>query len=179
MTHQHLSPNEIEIYATRQIDERTRAALDEQLATCAVCRMRIAKTQKIDAALSHLPRADPPPGFADLVVTAVEWRAGQEQERRERMPFIALATCFSFLLTLWFGITVFVAIQENGVLDFLALYTTHSDVSFSLDALLALLEALPFTEILLTLFALVTAGVLGQNLVESVRPRMMEFGKHS
>ena len=179
MSHQHLSPNEIETYTTNQIDARARAMLDEHLATCVVCRTRIAKTQKIDAALSNLPREDPPPGFADLIVTAVEWRAGQEQQRRERMPFIALATCFSFLLTLWFGVAGFIAFQDNGVLDFLTLYTTHSDVSFSLDALLALLEALPFTEILLTLFALVTAGVLGQNLVESVRPRMMELGKHS
>ena len=176
---QHLSPNEIEIYTVRQIDERLRATFDEHLATCAACRARIAQAQKFDAVLSDLPREDPPPGFADLIVTAVEWRAGQEQQRRERMPFIALATCFSLLLTLWFGFAGLVALQDNGVVEFLWIYTTHTDISFSSDALFALLEALPFTEIVLMLFALVTAGVLGQNLVESVRPRMMELGKHS
>ena len=129
--------------------------------------------------LSDLPREEPPPGFADLIVAAVEWRAGQERQRHERMPFIALATCFSVLLTIWFGIAGFVAFQDNGVVEFLWIYTTQSDISFSSDALLALFEALPFTEILLMLFALVTAGVLGQNLVESVRPRTLELGKHS
>lgn len=175
----HLTPTEIEVYATHQISAQVRATFDEHVATCADCRARIAKTQKIDAALWQLPRELPPPGFADLVIAAVEWRAGQEQQRRARMPLIALATCFSILLTLWFGFAGLIALQENGVVEFLWIYAYDTDISFSSDALFALLEAFPFTEILLTLFALITAGVLGQNLVESLQPRKMGLGRHS
>jgi predicted anti-sigma-YlaC factor YlaD len=174
----HLTPNEIEVYALSQIGEQIRATFDEHLATCADCRARIAKTQKIDAALQQLPRELPPPGFDDLVVAAVEWRAGQEQQRRARMPLIALATCFSILLTLWFGFAGLIALQENGVIEFLWIYTYDTDISFSSDALFALLEAFPFTEILLALFALVTAAALGQNLVESLQPRKIGLGRH-
>lgn len=175
----HLLPNEIEVYATHQIDEQIRATFDEHLAACADCRARIAKTQQIDAALRHLPRELPPPGFADLIVAGVEWRAAQEQQRRARMPLIALATCFSILLTLWFGFAGLVALQDNGVVEFLWIYTTQAEISYSSDALFALLEALPVTELILTLFALVTASVLALNLIESLRPQRMELGRHS
>ncbi|MEW5720833.1 MAG: hypothetical protein AB1817_19565, partial [Chloroflexota bacterium] len=104
-------------------------------------------------------------------------RVAQEQARRTRVPFIAAATFFATLLAVWFCLELDVAFRENRVFDFWALFTSYSDwfSTDSLDALFALLEALPLSEIVLTLCALLTVGVLAQQLIESLRPRAWQF----
>jgi predicted anti-sigma-YlaC factor YlaD len=178
MADQHLTTIDIEQYVENQIDERSRAAIDQHLAACAACRARATKRQRIDSALRTIPRENPPLDLAARISATIEWRVRQSQQRRESTLLVAVATVFSLLLSIWFGIQVFVAFLENGGLDFLTLFTSHSEISYSPDALLALVEALPITEIMLTLFALVTARVLAASLVDAVRPRTLELGKH-
>ncbi|MCI0475434.1 MAG: hypothetical protein L0Y55_04250, partial [Anaerolineales bacterium] len=62
-------------------------------------------------------------------------------------------------------------------LDFWAVLTSYSDLFSTdwLDTLIALVEAVPLTEVVLTLCALLTVGVLAQQLVDSLRPRAMQF----
>jgi len=175
MAQQHLTISQLEEYLENQTDRARRATIERHLAGCAACRARMTQRQMLDTALRKTPRETPPHSLDDLIIVAVDWRMRQEQGRRDRFPFVALATLFSAALTLWFGAQVVVAFQENGVMDFWSLYTSHAEVSYSPDALLAFIEALPFYEIALTLFALITAGVLAQQLIETFRPSAVQF----
>jgi anti-sigma factor RsiW len=175
MAANHLTSDDMEQYVEKQMGDRARAAMDEHLAACAICGARVARGQKLDAALHALPRARAPQDLAARISAAVEWRMEQERARRARMPLIAVALSFSLLLAVWFGLEMIIAFQDNGVLDFLAVFTSHSEFSYSPDTLMALIEALPLSEVGLMLFALVTALVLAQQLVDTIRPNAMQF----
>ncbi len=175
MAENHLTSNDIELYIEKQMDDRARAAVQAHLGACPTCRARVAPNQQLDTALRSIARKNPPQDLAARISAAVELSVGQEQARRARMPLIAFAMSFSLLLALWFGFNMVIAFQEDGVLDFLGVFTSHSDLAYSLDTLLALIEALPISEIALTLFALVTAIVLAQQLVDTGRPRAPQF----
>jgi predicted anti-sigma-YlaC factor YlaD len=177
MMTQHLTANEIEQYTENELDAARRAEIEQHLAACAVCRAYIAQGSQLNIALRALPRTQPPRELAARIGGVVETRVAQEQARRARLPFVAIATFFSVLLLLWFCGEMIIAFQENSVLDFFALFTSYPDwySTDSLDALLALIEALPITEILLTLCALLTVGVLAQQLVDSLHPRAWQF----
>ncbi|MBM3130472.1 MAG: hypothetical protein FJ009_17820 [Chloroflexi bacterium] len=173
MMDMHLTPGEIERYTENETDAVRRAEIETHLATCAICRAQIAQANRIGATLRALPREQP----ARDLAARIQARVTQEQTRRARAPFIALATFFSVLLVLWFCLELGIALQENGVLDFWTLLTSYSDL-FSTDwqnTLIALVEAVPLAEVLLTLCALLTAGVLAQQLVDSLRPRALQF----
>jgi predicted anti-sigma-YlaC factor YlaD len=175
MSENHLTANDIEQYVENAVDAR--AEIEQHLATCAQCRRRVARERRVDAALQTMPRAETPRELAVRISAAVELRVAQEQARRTRVPFIAVAMSFSLLLVLWFGMDAVLAFQESSALDFFTLFTDRPDLlsTYSFDAVLALIEALPISEILLTLFALVTAIVLTQQLVDTLRPRAMQF----
>ena len=174
---QHLTANEIEQYIEKALEDTRRVELDQHLATCPVCRARVARDTRMNTALRVLPRVAPPRELAAHIGAVVQARAEQEQARRTRVPYIAIATCLATLLAVWFCLELDLAFQENGVFDFWALFTSYSDwfSADSLDALLALIEALPVSEIILTLCALLTVGVLAQQLIDSLRPRVWQF----
>lgn len=170
---QHLITNEMEQYLENTLDAPRRAEIEQHLGMCAFCRARLARENRMATTLRALPRAEP---ARDLAVR-IEARVVQEQARRARLPFIAAATVIALLVALWFCAEFVIALQENGVFDFWTLLTSYSD-QFSgegLDSLIALLQAVPFTELFLTLCALLTTGVLAQQLVESLRPRAMQL----
>lgn len=171
----HLTSSDVELYVENQMDSHARATLDAHLASCADCRARITRHQQFDAALRLVARPNAPKDLAARITAAVELRLAQEQARRAQMPLIAVAMLFSLLLALWFGFNMVLAFQEDGVLDFLAIFTSQPELAYSLDTFLALVESLPFSEIALTLFALVTAIVLAQQLVETIRPRAIQL----
>jgi anti-sigma factor RsiW len=175
MADNHLTKAEIEQFIENQIDERTRETFDTHLAACATCRACVAREKTFVSALRVLPHENPPGDLALRISAAVDLRLSQDRVRRERMPLIAVATLFSSLLVLWFGLEVVIAAQENGVLDFLNLLTSSSDLGFSFDTLLAFVEAIPISEVALTLLSLVTCIVLAQQLVETIRPRTAQF----
>lgn len=183
MSERHLTPIEVSAYVEKELDDRARAAMDEHLAACASCRARVTRDRRMEHTLREMPRAHPPRDLAARIVAAVELRAAQGQARRERLPLIAMATFFSTLLFLWFGVEMLVAFQENGALDFFSLFASHPEVlaNYSTDALFALVEALPLSEIALTLFALLTVIVLAQQLGDVLQPRAAVFrnGHHT
>ena len=173
----HLTADEIEQYIEKVLEDARRVELDQHLATCPACRVLVARDTRMNIALRALPYAQPPRELAAHIDAVIEARAAQEQARRTRVPYIAVATFFSTLLAVWFCLELEVAFQENGVFDFWALFTSYSDLfsADSWDALLALIEALPLSEIILTMCALLTVGVLAQQLIDSLRPRVWQF----
>lgn len=173
MLEPHLTADEIEQSNEQEMADAPRVEIERHLAACAQCRARVAQNNRMNIALRALPRAQPPRELA----ARIQARATQEQARRARLPFIALATFFSILLALWFLLELGIAFQENGVLDFWAVLTSYTDL-FSTDwlnTLIALAEAVPLAEVFLTLCALLTVGVLAQQLVDSLRPRALQF----
>ena len=173
----HLTPNDIEQYNEKAPEDARRTELDQHLAACSACRARVTRDTRMNTALLDLPHVQPPRELAARIGAVAEARAAQEQARRTRAPFIAIATFFATLLAVWFCLELGLAFQENGVFDFWALFTSYSDFfsTDSLDALLTLIEALPVSEIVLTLCALLTVGVLAQQLIDSLRPRTWQF----
>jgi anti-sigma factor RsiW len=173
MLEQHLTVDDVERYVETELDAPVRAEMEQHLASCVMCRARVAHNRRVDAALRTLPRAKPPRDLAVRINAAVELRVTEERVRRGRVPLIAAATFFSFLLSLWFGFEMLVAFQENGALDLFSLFTSRPDVfsAYSTDAFFAIVEALPYGEIALTLFALFTVVVLAQQWAEAVQPR--------
>ncbi len=172
MNDRHLTANEIDLYVEKDLGDRARTDTEGHLAGCALCRGRVARDQRLSSALQTVPRQEPPRELAARISSAVEAHVFQEQLRRSRMPFIAVAMCFSLLLTVWFAFQMVIALEENATLDFVSLVTDRPDVfsAYSVDAVWALIEALPLGEIALTLFALFTVIVLAQQWVDTIRP---------
>jgi len=172
MSDKHLSADELDLYIEKELDEQARAELERHLADCAPCRGRFARNQRMDRALQTLPHQEPPHDLAVRIGSAVQVQVIQDRLRRSRMPFISMATIFSLLLMMWFGLQMVIALEENGTLDFLWLMRDRPDVvsAYSIDAVWALIEAVPLGEIALTLFALFTVIVLAQQWVDTIRP---------
>jgi hypothetical protein len=177
MLDKHLTTLEIEQYSENELDTARHAELEQHLAACPACRARSARDTRMNTALLALPHVQPSRELAARIGAVTEARVAQEQARRTRVPYIAIATFFATLLAVWFCLELDLAFQENGVFDFWALFTSYSDwfSADSWDALLALLEALPLSEIMLTMCALLTVGVLAQQLIDSLRPRVWQF----
>jgi len=173
----HMTSAEINRYLEHELDQNRCAEMDTHLTACPACRARVERAARLDRALRALPRTQPPSELAARIGATIEARVKQEQARRARVPVIAVATFFSILLALWFCFELNLAFQMSGVSDFWAMFISYSDVlsTDSLDALLAVLEALPLSEIVLTSCALLTVGVLAQQLIESLRPRALQF----
>ena len=174
---QHLTVNEIEQYCEKTLEDARCVELEQHLAACPACRAHVARDTRLSVVLRVLPRVAPPRELAARIGVVAQARATQEQARRTRVPYIAIATFFATLLAVWFCLELDLAFQENGVFDFWALFTSYADLfsTDSWDALLALIEALPLSEIILTLCALLTVGVLAQQLIDSLRPRAWQF----
>lgn len=174
MMNQHLAADAVALYVEQGLDALTRAETDAHIAACALCRGRVARDRRIEAALREMPRENPPRDLAARITATVELRVSREQMRRERLPLIAVATFFSALLMLWFGFEMLVTFQENGALDFFSLLASRPEVfsTYSTDALFALIESLPISEIVLTLFAVLTVVVLVQQWADSAQPRV-------
>lgn len=168
----HLTLFEIEEHNGQELRPEARAAADEHLAVCPLCQKRAVSDARLDGLLKGLPRDNAPRDLAVRITAAVELRVAEEKVRRDRLPLMIAATCFSAVATLWFGFQMLVSFQENGALDFVSLITSRPDVfsAYSSDAFLALLESLPIPEIMLTVFALVTVVVLALQLQETAAP---------
>ena len=132
------------------------------------------RAEKFMNALSTWPRTSSPRELTERILASVDWRAAQEQTRRQRLPLIALATLSSVVLAVWFGIEMIIAFQENDALHFFSFFTSRPDIlsTYSYDALFALLESLPIPEIVMTLFAALMAIVLAQQLMDTVPQRI-------
>lgn len=174
MIGRHLTPRELGMYVEKETEDIARAAIELHLADCVVCRERTHRAERFENALRELPREHAPRQLTERILATVDWRAAQEQARRKRLPFVALATLSSLLLSIWFGAQMVAAFLQDDALDFFSLFTSRPDLlsTYSFDAVFALLESLPFGEIVLTAFAVLIAIVLSQQLVESVTPRV-------
>ena len=168
----HLTSTDVDLYVEKDMDEPARAALDAHLAACPMCRGRVARDKRVESTLRAMPRTSAPRDLSARITAAVELRVSAERARRERLPFIVVATIFSVLLSVWFGLEMLVAFQENGALDFFALIANQPEVfsAYSTDAVFALIESLPFAEIVLTVFAMLTVLVLAQQWVDAALP---------
>jgi predicted anti-sigma-YlaC factor YlaD len=167
MAQPHLTSNDIEQFT----ENENRAALDSHLQNCALCRARVESASRLNATLRAVPRA---PSARDLVArvsAGIEARLAQEQARRARASFIAVATGLSALLVLWFALETFAALQDNSTLEYLEWISTHPELFASNfgDTIFALIEIVPVSETLLTLFALFTVGVLVQQWIATMR----------
>ncbi len=174
MIGRHLTPRELETYVERETEDIARAAIELHLADCAVCRERTHRAERFENALHELPREHAPRQVTERILATADWRATQEQARRKRLPLVAVATLSSLLLAIWFGAQMVVAFLQDDALDFFSLLTSRPDIlsAYSSDALFALLESLPFAEIVLTAFTVLIAIALSQQLVDSVTPRV-------
>ena len=172
MSDGHLDADDLNLYIDKELEQGARSRLDKHLANCALCRGRVAREERLSRALRATPRAEPPRDLAARISSAVQVHTVQEQLRRSRMPFIGVAMFFSVLLFVWFGFQMIVALADNGTLDFLWLLSNRPDVfsAYSVDAVWALVEAVPLGEIALTLFALFTVIVLAQQWIDTIRP---------
>ncbi len=168
----HLTALDIEAYIDEPPDKEVRAGMDAHLAACAVCRRRMAGNTRLNSLLQAIPRENAPRDLAARITAAVELRVAEDRARRERLPPMIAATCFSALVTLWFAFEMVVGLQENGAFDFVSLVTSRPEIlsAYSTDAFWALVESLPLPEIVLTLFALLTVVVLASQLTEMVHP---------
>jgi hypothetical protein len=175
MADRHLTIHEIEQYGENELSDARRVELDRHLAACPTCRARIAQDARLNVALRALPHTQPSSELAARIGAGIETRATQEHARRTRAPFIAAATFFATLLAVWFCLELDIAFRESQVFDFWTLFTADWFSTDSLDAFMALLEALPLSEIVLTCCALLTVVVLAQQLIESLRPRAWQF----
>lgn len=169
----HLTPRELETYVTGMMDEIAGDAAARHLGTCAECRVRVQRAQKLEMGLRDVPLVNTPKDLADRIVAAVDWRVALEETRRKRLPFIALATVASFIVSFWFAFQALTAFVDDDGFDLLSIYTQRPDLlsTYFSDALFALLESLPLQEIALTVIAITVAIVLAQQLVESFQPR--------
>ena len=169
----HLTPRDLETYVTGAMENAEREATTRHLAACAACRARVYRAQKLETGLRDVTRVNAANDLADRIVAAVDWRVTLEETRRKRLPFIALATAASFIVSFWFAFQAVTAFVDDDALDFLSLYTQRPDLlsTYFFDALSALIESLPLQEIALTVIATVTAIVLAQQLLESFQPR--------
>lgn len=174
MEEKHLTTEDLERFIENDLGASDRAAFDQHLARCARCRGYLGRERSIEAALHAFPREQPPRDLVSRINALIEWRAAEAHTRRARLPFVTLATLFSAALALWFGYQMLVAFQENDALVFASLFTASPEIltAYSSDALFALIESLPLGEIVLTLFAMVTAIVLAQQWVDTVQPRV-------
>lgn len=180
MNDKHLTANELDLYAEKGLDDRARVQIEEHLVDCARCRARLARDQRLSAALQALPRDEPSRDLALRIGAAAQAQVLQDQLRRSRMPFIVVATFFSLLLLLWFGFQMVVAFIDNGTFELLSLLSGRPDLfsAYFTDSLWALIEALPLGEIVLTLFAMFTVIVLAEQWVDTIRPpRIAQFKK--
>ncbi|MBI5652514.1 MAG: hypothetical protein HZC40_19010 [Chloroflexi bacterium] len=172
----HLISNDIEQFA----EGENRAALDSHLANCAMCRARVASASRLSAALRAMPRAPIARDLLARVSATVETRGAQEQARRARTSFIAVAMLLSVLLVLWFALETAAALQDNSTLEYIEWISTHPELFASNfgDTLFALVEVTPISETLLTLFALFTVGVLAHQWIATMRAQtvMAEAG---
>ncbi len=172
MNDTHLTPDELELFAENEMDARTRVEIEKHVSECAMCRGNLEREQSLSRALRVLPRREPPHDLSARIGSAVQIHRVQEKLRRARMPFILVATGFSLLLLAWFTFQLVIALEDNGTLYLVSLLTSRPDVisAFAVDAVWAVIEALPLGEIVLTLFALFTVIVLAQQWIETVRP---------
>lgn len=173
----HLSEAEVNAYTDGEMDDAVRTRAEEHVAACPMCRGHVASGGRMDDLLRAIPRHPAPRDLPARISAAVELRQAQERMRRERLPLLIAATLFSSVVTLWFGFQMLIAFQENGALDFFSLVTSHPEILsiYSTDALLALLESFPISEIALTLFALLTALVLAQQWRDSAQPNARSY----
>lgn len=175
MFENHLTATDVEAYIENQTTPAARAAVEQHLAACAICRQHIAADRRLDAALRTISREPAPQDLAARIGANVELYQTQEQARRVRIPFLAGAMLFSILLVIWFAAELVVALQENGTVEFMTLLFDRPDLfsAYTVDAILAFAEALPMGELALTLFAILTVIVLMQQLLSSLTPPRM------
>lgn len=175
----HFTMTDVDLFVQQEIDAKILQGMEAHLATCPMCRGLVARDRQIESALLALPRAAAPRDLAIRITAAAELRIAEARARRERLPFIIAATFFSLVLSVWFGLQMLLAFQDNGALDFFSLITSHPEVfsSYSTDAYFALIESLPVSEIILTLFAVLTVLVLAQQWVDTIQPNPSYFLK--
>ena len=173
MNGKHLTAENIELFIENESSERTSAAIGKHLAGCIICRMRVARSERIEDALLEMPREQPPQDLATRINAMIELHVAEMHARRAHLPFITLATIFSMLLVLWFGFQMVIALQENGALAFVSLFTSYPELvsAYSSDALFALIESLPIVEIVLTLLAILIVIALAQEWVTTLQLR--------
>jgi hypothetical protein len=181
MNDKHLTANELDLYLEKELDDRARVQIEEHLASCARCRARLARDQRLSTALQALPRDEPPRDLVARIGSAGQAQVLQDRLQRSRMPFITVATFFSLLLLLWFGFQMIIAFEDNGTLEFLSILGGRPDLfsSYFIDSVWALIETLPLGEIVLTLFALFTVIVLAEQWLDTIRsPHIAQLKKH-
>ena len=168
----HMTTMDVDLYVQQEVDAKTLQHWEAHLASCPACRGLVARDRRIESALLEMPRSAAPRDLVVRITAAAEVRVAEMRARRERLPFIIAATFFSLVLSIWFGLQMLLAFQDNGALDFFSLITSHPEVfsTYSTDAYFALIESLPVSEIILTLFAVLTVLVLAQQWVDTIQP---------
>jgi hypothetical protein len=169
----HLTANEIEQIFELNTDASERATMARHLDSCAECQARVNRAHRLDDALRAMPRVPVPNDLTARINAAAQTQLDQEGVRRSRMPFIAIATVFAVLLLMWFGFETIATMEDNNTLDFAAWMISHPELweAHFADTFFAMIEILPISETLLTLFALVTVAVLAQQWVVTIFPQ--------
>jgi anti-sigma factor (TIGR02949 family) len=158
---------QLDAFVEGEVTRPDRVAVTTHLATCESCRQQADAAEQMAGLLYQLPRQPAPDGLPDRILAAVEAQRRPAPAWSPRTVMIAAGSLVAGLIAVWLAFETVVAAQEGGVIDFLTLLTSRPQtlLAYPQDALYALLEAIPVTELVLTLgMALIALVLLNQVL---------------
>lgn len=153
---------QLDTYVEGELAGPERVAVTAHLATCAACRRRADTLQQMAGLLYQLPREPAPEGLPARILAAVEVQRRTAPAWSSRTVIIAAGSLVAGLLAVWLAFETVLAALEGGVMDFVALLTSRPEtlMVYPQEALYALVEAVPATELVLTLGMVLVALVL-------------------
>jgi anti-sigma factor RsiW len=164
---------QLDAYVEGELAGPERMAVSAHLTMCNVCRGRADALAQVAGLLYRLPREPAPDGLAARIVTAVE--AQRRTAITPRMAAVAAGSLVAGLIAVWLAFETALAAQEGGVIDFVSLLTSRPEtlMAYPQEALYALLEAVPVTELVLTLGMVLIALVLLNQLLTTLGDRRL------
>ncbi len=150
-----------------------RVAAAAHLATCSDCCKRVDALQRMAGLLYQLPREPAPEGLAARIVAAVEAEARPAPAWTWQTLLVAGGAFVAGLLALWLAFETAVAAQAGGIVEFLSLLTSRPQTltAYPSEVAYAVLEAVPATELVLTLGMALVALLLLSKLLAGLDRR--------
>ncbi len=164
---------QLDAYVEGELAGPERVAVTSHLATCKACRRLADALEQMAGLLYQLPREPVPEGLATRIVASVEAQRRMAPGWTVRTILVAAATNMAALMAVWLAFETALAAQVGGVVDFASLVASQPQmlVAYPQDAVSALLESLPATELVLTLGMILVVLLLLNQLLTSLDTR--------
>jgi len=153
---------QLDTYVEGELTGPERAVVTAHLATCAACRRRADTLEQMAGLLHQLPREPAPEDLSTRILAAVEAKRRTAPVWSSRRVIIAAGSLVAGLLAVWLAFETALAALEGGVMEFVALLTSRPEtlMAYPQEALYALMEAVPATELVFMLGMVLIALVL-------------------